>query len=210
MTIMGLRTVQELRGTPCMLLHDMAVSNKTIICSRSFYDPVMDFMSLSQALARYVERAAEKMRAQTACAAVIRIWLTTSRFASGDDFYATSSTIILPEPSDHTPTLIAKACNALQTLYKHGYRYKKVGVMLTDFVQNGEQQQSILGTQNLASKEKNDTLMQTIDQINRRWGRHTATFARSQSTRRLPERLQRSARFTTAWEDLLVVKARDK
>ena len=56
--------------------------------------------------------------------------------------------------------------------------------------------------------EKEIALMKTVDEINQRWGRGTLVHAASGFSRPWWMRqTRRSARFTTSWADLPVVRA---
>ena len=80
MTINGLRTLWELRGTPCISLEEVKAPNQTIIKSRSFGAPVRTLSSLKQAVATYVTIAAETLREQKQLCGGICVWVQTSSF----------------------------------------------------------------------------------------------------------------------------------
>lgn len=57
------RTCNELRGISCLDLEDVAPPKQQIMSSRSFGSPVETLEELREAVASYVARAAEKLRA---------------------------------------------------------------------------------------------------------------------------------------------------
>jgi hypothetical protein len=60
MTVVGLRTVKELRGEPCIPLEVTSPAKKLITVSRSFGATTASLDALRAAVAFYVTRAAEK------------------------------------------------------------------------------------------------------------------------------------------------------
>ena len=93
----------------------------------------------------------------------------------------------------------------LERIYKPGLIYHKAGIFLTDIVPDMSLQQSLLME---VDHERQRRLMEAIDQINQKHGRHTIRPLRmgfEQKWRMRQERL--SQRFTTCWDELLVVGA---
>jgi DNA polymerase V len=70
MSVSGLRTVWELRGISCIPLEEAPPSKKAIISSRSFGRPVESLEELKEAIASYISRASEKLRAQQSVTSV--------------------------------------------------------------------------------------------------------------------------------------------
>ena len=64
MSVVGLRTAQELRGQPCIPLELEADLKKGITVSRSFGKRITEYADLAEALCSYVSRAGEKLRRQ--------------------------------------------------------------------------------------------------------------------------------------------------
>lgn len=62
------RTVRELRGVSCMELQEVVPDKQQIMSSRSFGQLVYDLSDLEEAVATYVGKAAEKLRAQESLA----------------------------------------------------------------------------------------------------------------------------------------------
>src|SRR5262245_35865840 len=80
LTVVGLRTVMELRGTPCIPLEITQPNKKLITVSRSFGSATSSLDELRAAIAFYVARAAEKLRRQRLAACTITIFIETDRF----------------------------------------------------------------------------------------------------------------------------------
>ncbi len=201
---MGLRTVYELRGVSCLPLDQVRPAKKGITCSRSFGEPVVVLAGLKEAVAAYVTRVAEKLRAQTSTAATLCVFITTKRFGKGPHYH-NSYTVTLPEPSAYTPALIRYAHRCLEKIYRPGYRYKKAGVILTG-IQPAATRQGHLFVQ--ADHSGNRALMETVDAVNKRWGRGTVFFAAAGTQQPWPMRQQQhSKRYTTRWDEVPEVRA---
>lgn len=206
MTIVGLRTVWELRGVPCIPLDELPAPKKGIVSSRSFGRPVESIDELREAVAAYVSRAAEKLRAQRSVAGSVTVFLSTNRFKENDPQYSSGISCRLPVPSSYTPRLIQVAHRLLDEVYRSGYRYKKAGVMLFEIMQEGDAQLDLFSR--FHDTDRTRRLMRAVDGINRGMGRHTLHFAAEGIVR--PWQMRReflSARYTTHWNEIPVVRA---
>ncbi len=205
-TIVGLRTAHELRGISCITIDEQVEDKQTIACTRSFSTPKRTFTHLMEAIAAYISRAAAKLRDQDCKAGALQVFITTSRF-NHDVYYSNAYTVELPEPTDYTPILITAARRALEAIYRDGYDYKQAGVLLFDFVPRDHVQ--IHAFEHVPNISAHHTLMKTMDRINAKWGRHTiisGAVGISNIKMTQTDRTNRSARFTTDWRELLIVK----
>jgi DNA polymerase V len=206
MTIMGLRTVWELRGVPCIPFDELPAPKKGIVSSRSFGRPVESIDELREAVAAYVSRAAEKLRAQKSVAGSVTVFLSTNRFKENDPQYSSGISCRLPVPSSYTPRLIKVTGRLLEGIYRRGYQYKKAGVMLYEIMQEGDAQLDLFSR--FHDTDRTRRLMRALDGINRDMGRHTLHFAAEGTVR--PWQMRReflSARYTTHWSEIPVVRA---
>ncbi|MBC8208205.1 MAG: Y-family DNA polymerase [Desulfobulbaceae bacterium] len=204
LTVSGLRTVMELRGVSCIEIDDSRAQKRTLVCSRSFGRPVKDLPDLREALSSYVSRVAEKLRAQRSLASSLHVFLLTNRFRTDLPQYSRTLTLHLPEPGSSTPHLLRPALKGLEQLFKTGYLYQKVGVMLTGLVPAGQRQLSLF----TANASSDTELMTAMDQINRRWGRDTLCYGGTGRAKTWAGRQSFcSPAYTTRWEDLPQVGA---
>ncbi len=197
------RMVLELRGVPCIALEDHIPDRKSIIASRSFGRTVTTFQELSEAVASYTARAAEKMRRQSLTTAHVAVFVETNSFKPADPQYHATRAVRLPVASADTGVLGEAAAQALRMLWKDGYRYKKAGVMLLDLVR-ASRVQSDLWTAPDTPRSK--ALMDALDSLNRDYGRGTLTYAAA--GKQQAWKLRRdftSPRYTTEWSELLSV-----
>lgn len=204
LTVTGLRTAMELRGISCLPLEESPPPRKSVTSSRSFGQPVTDLVWLREALSSYIAIAAEKLRVEDLKTGCVQVYITTNRFREGEPQYANSKTITLPIHTSSTPDLIHYADAVLRQLYRPGYAYKKVGVVLMDLVSAGHVQTHLF----LTSPKGQEALMSAMDQINRRWGRDTLHSAAAGFLRPWKNKQERrSPSYTTSWAELPVVNA---
>lgn len=203
MTLVGLRTVYELRGIPCIQWEDAPPPKKAIVSSRSFGIPVTEHAPLKEAAAHYSAIAASKLRRQQGAAGAVTVFVSTNPFKD-EPQYSSSATVVIDVHSAYTPDIIAAAHTALGRIYRQGYRYKKVGIMLTDIVHYQELSPTLFT--HMHRYEKRYLLMQALDSINREHGRGTVYFASEGVVKPWAMRRQYlSPRYTTCWDEIPVV-----
>lgn len=207
MTVGGLHTQLELQGRPCVTLEAFAPPRKSVVVSRSFGRPVTTIEDMREALATHVSRAAERLRSAHLVANGVTAWVQTNTFIAGEPQYATSAFSALPVATAHTADILKSALQVLEGIFRKGFRYKKVGVMLSGLERRGNRQLSLLAPAP-ETDVKGERLMAALDVINARFGRDTVRLAAcgiEQAWRM--KQAARSPRYTTSWEELAVVKA---
>ncbi|MCP5007265.1 MAG: Y-family DNA polymerase [Planctomycetes bacterium] len=206
MTVIGEQCVLELRGIPCFELDRQPVRKKGIRSSRSFGKSVTTLEDIEEAIASYVSRAAEKLRSQHSCANILIVYVKTNKFKRDEAQYANSIHIKLNEPTASTIELTKLALRGLNKIYKHGYRYKKAGVLLEGIQPDSLIQLNMFSSLDYAVIEREEALMQTVDRINRKWGRGSLRLAAEgmKQTWKM-RRSMLSPAYTSNWEELLVI-----
>lgn len=203
LTIVGLRLVQELRSIPCLELDNDPDPKKNICTARSFGQLLTDFDSVCEALANYAATGAQKLRKQHSCASLITVFLATNPFREKDPQYFNNAVIPLPVPTQFTPAIVRAALEGLRRIYRDGYAYKKTGIILSELVPE-ESVQSDLFVQPDFSRQQR--LMDTVDRINRDYGRDFIRLLSQGFDRRWRLRQEKlSSRYTTRWEELLTI-----
>lgn len=202
MTVVGLRTTQELRGRPCLDLELVRPDQKTLIRSRSFGSRVDTKATLQQALAKHAQRAAEKLRQENLVAKGLRVFITTKRF--GDPpHYSNGVAASLPAHTARASAFVKASRRLLEPIYRDGCGYKKADVCLYDIRPARPHQESLFGR----AREEDESLMAAVDQINREHGRDAVNLAAAgmPSDREWAmKRQHRSPRYTTRWDELPV------
>lgn len=203
-SVQGERISLELRGIPCFRLDQYPKPNKSIISSRSFGKAVTRKADLSEAISMYVARAAEKLRSQGSFANIIIVYITTNRFKD-EPQYSNAAYLKLPAPTSSTIDLTKYAQKGLARIFKSGFKYKKAGVILEGIQDDKNLQQNFFN--NIAGQKRATFLMKAIDKINNTFGQGTLRLA-SEGIKRSwrMKRSHLSKRYTTNWNELLVVK----
>ncbi len=206
MTIVGLKTVKELRGISCIDLEIDIDPKKEIVSSRSFGSPVTELSDLQEAAASYCVRAVEKLREENQVASQIMVYLTTNRFRQNDSQYANYAISYLPLPSAYTPDFLQAVKRVLNSIFREGYKYKKVGVMISDIMHQSKAPLDFFEPTYLDDRRK--TIMDCFDKINKKWGRNTLTYINTDAEKKWKMKREKlSPGYTTSWNELPIVKA---
>ncbi len=204
MTIVGLKTLLELRGTSCIDLIDQVPAKQSIMVSRSFGKLVSEKQQVQEAIAAYTIRAAQKLRRDRSLAGQITVFVSTSRYHDHQHYF-NSISFTCPIATDYTPALLDAATACLDAIFRKGLLYKRAGVLLSNIVSAQEMQLTIFNA--LPDVPKQKDLMKMCDKINARFGSHALSYAAAgidQSWK--SKRLKKSAHFTTNWHELLTIK----
>ncbi|MDX2129587.1 MAG: Y-family DNA polymerase [Chloroherpetonaceae bacterium] len=205
--VTGLKTVKELKGTPCLTLEEVEPERKSMVHSRSFGRPITSFEEMTEAVSNYAERGAIKLRKAGLAPRMLTVFILTNRFNLNKPQYSNQCAVTLPTPTNFTPKLIDAALSGLKKIFKPGYDYQKAGILFTDLTPEDTLQQNLFDDVSEAELEKRQKLSQMVDDLNNRFGRNTISFAASGTKRswRMKSDLL-SPQFTTSWDELLVVK----
>jgi DNA polymerase V len=125
---------------------------------------------IKEAVATYMMRASEKLRAQGSLCKKIRVGIRTGMFSPEEAKYADGVKVDLPYPTDDVRLLTKAAVDALDRVFRTGFNYSKAEVMLLNLCQPGEYTEDLFAATQSAEATK---LMAVLDQINERWGRGT-------------------------------------
>jgi DNA polymerase V len=205
MTVVGLRTVTELRGTPCIPLEITPPNKKLITVSRSFGAATASLDELRAAVAFYMARAAEKLRRQKLAAGAVTVFIETDRFKPGPQ-YSNSVTLNVAPKSDNTWELRELAFSGLARIYKPEYDYRRAGVTL------GGLELADLVAKRLWEDdwyERQRRLMAAVDRLNGKYGRDTVRCGLFHTEGLWRTRFaKRSPRHTTRWSEICGVAAK--
>lgn len=204
--VVGERIALELGGATCLPLEEVPATRKGVASAKSFGRPVTELRELEEALATYVARCAEKIRAQNLLSARVQVFLSTNTFRSNQPQYHPFAQQALVSPTAHTPELIAAATELLRGIYRQGYEYRKTGIIMPDLVPASQAQMPLpFNGDESAARTAIDRL---VDSINRRHGRDTITYGSMGTQRKWQMRQERrSPRWTTQWNELPEAKS---
>lgn len=161
----GKRTWRELNGIPSIPVEKATPDKQTITSSRSFATELYDFEDLRKAVCTFASIIARKLRRQNSAAEEITVYLCTNRFHQHDQQYFNTATLRLADPTDFTPELASAATEALRSIFRKGYGYKKAGVTIGRLRPRDRIQRNLFAS--VADDEKQRRLMETMDTINR-------------------------------------------
>jgi DNA polymerase V len=203
--VMMEKMIRELNGEACLALEEIPSPKKQIFCTRSFGKKATDLAPIQAAITLYATRAAEKLRKQNHWVKTIYVFMHTSPFEP--DYFSAHTTVQLPYPTDDTRVIAQAARQAIQQLYKPDQAFLKAGVGLIELLDKRHHQLDLLTP---GQPQRADTLMQTLDRINHRYGNNTA-FLGAQGIHAPWHMRQQfaSPAYTTRWRDLPTIHNHD-
>jgi len=208
MTIGGIKTQQELKGISCIPIEYEIPDKKGICTSRSFGKNVATFNELKEAISTYTTTASEKLRLQNSKCFRITVFIRTNPFRINDKQYSNSCSYNFQEATQYTPDLIKAGITLLNKIYKSGYYYQKAGILLTEIIPQGKDQESLFNLDHLQYKNpKKDLVIQKVDEINSLFGNNTLIFGSSGIKKEWKIKSEkRSDRYTTCFKEILTIK----
>lgn len=196
----GWRTWTELRGTPCIEFEDMIEPKQSICVSRSFAKEITDPELLSEQVANFAESAVQKLRYQQSMALEMAVFAFTNRFKENSPQTFGSRLVVFPDATDDHRAIVSAAVKAARELWGAGYGYKKAGVVITKLIQACDHVGSIFADPESDSRDAR--LSESIDAINRTYGRGAILFGVQGDGRIKMSREHQSPHYTTLWSDI--------
>lgn len=196
-----IRTVSELNAVSCLPIETVPPKRQQIISSRTFGRVVTEIDELEQACALHCTRAGERLRSQNSVAGSITLTISTSLFNKNEPRYSNHLTIPLQPATTDTRELVRHALFALKLLFRPGFNYKKLGVVLTDIDHEQVIQRDLfVAPRGDKSKER---LIDAIDALNARFGRDKIQIA-SRGTQASWEMKasNKTPEYTSRWAEL--------
>ncbi len=198
------RTVRELTGEPCIELQEAEPDRQAICTSRMFGERVTTLEAMREAVASYMHRATQKLRKQQSLTAVFRVAVLTSPFGDGPK-YANSIMCYQPYPTDNVLLLTRAAMEALQVIWRDGYRYSKAEILLMDLCKRDEFTGDLFTPSQPA---RSDELMRVLDRINVKFGKNALHSGRMPIDAAWAMKRQMMSRsYTTSINQLVKLKA---
>lgn len=202
------RIYKELQGVRCHTFKEKPAAKKGIGTARTFSKPINTWEHLKEIMCGFVASTAEKLRRQNSYTQHISIFVMTDKYREQNYYYA-SEKIKLETPIDDTSLLIKNMLALLKKVFKTGHNYKKAGIHLTKITPNHSFQQIINTKHNCLLFEKKNNLLNTLDKINRQFGKNTLIFASQRMASRQPfdmKQNNKSNKFTTNINEIAFVK----
>lgn len=202
LSIVQLKLKKDLCGTPTLQLEDIA-DKKSIATTRSFDKEYTELEQLRERVVTFASACAYKLRKQKSLCQTIVVFIHTNFYKDKEPQYSQSIAFKLPFPTNSTIELAKFASIALIKIFKSGFKYKKAGVIVSNFIPQNYFQLSIF--QN--SDPRHTKLMKAMDKINERFGSHKVHLAAQQSQRWIMNQTQLSPNYTTKIDEIITVKA---
>ena len=204
-SIVQMRTLLELRGTPCIPMEEERELKDQLLFSRSFSEPVTTPEQMEQVVAIYAQRAATRLHRQNGEAKVVTAWAMTSHF-NEEHSHAPSATVSLPSYTSD-PVMLTRAAKALLPKIIPGIRYAKAGITVTELRPAGTEQMF----DGFVSSQETKQLGPLLEKIRSEHGRAAIGLGQG-GLREVPSwqmrREMMSPRYTTHWDELLTVYAK--
>ncbi|MEA1972322.1 MAG: Y-family DNA polymerase [Candidatus Cloacimonadota bacterium] len=203
-TIIGLKTLRELKGKPQSNLEESIPNRKSIVSSRSFGNPITKLENLQQSIIFHTAIAAKKLRKQNLVASSIMVFISTNPFKN-EPQYANYQSEKLSIPSAYTPDFQHIAIKLLDSIFQEGFSYKKAGVMISNIVAEEDSPIELFDTAYTDGSKKD--IMKTVDLLNKKFGDHTIHFGLSKKNDSWKMKSQKlSPKYTTDINEIATVK----
>jgi DNA polymerase V len=213
--VVVLRTWRELNGEDCVP-NDEPAKKKSICVSRSFPGMIGDIDQLKSYIANYAARCAEKLRKQNTAASVVGVFINTNPFREDLGQYNNFAEVNLLTPSNSSITVVNKAMEALEKIYRPGFQYKRAGVIVLSMDTGGGIQTNFLDY-DAEQFEKMKRLDKVLDRLNKVNGTETVILGSQQfrgkdskgKATQFADAIKhefKSPNYTTRWSDIIELK----
>ena len=203
-SVVLMRTVLELQGTPCIPLEEERVGRDQLIFSRSFATPISTAAGMRQVLGVYAQQASARLARHELQASVLTAFAATSYYNPRDSSHP-SVCVRLPMPTAD-PVLLARASYALLPRIDDGVKYARAGIMVTDLRPTARQAPLAV----FENPHEERGIGPLLEEVSRKYGRGSIGLGHA-GIRGGPDwtmkRDMLSPRYTTHWDELPVVRA---
>lgn len=201
-SIIELRLKKELEGTPMPFAEKME-TKKSIAITRTFEHSINDFEQLKERIFTFSTVCAKKLRQQQTKCQFITVFIRTNTHNKNLDQYGNGAVISLPYATNSSIIISKYASEALESIYKSNFKYKRAGVIVSGILAENTEQLNIFEQEDPQHKE----IMQALDFINHKFGSNTLKLATQNLKQTWIMRQEHlSPRYTTNWSELLEVK----
>lgn len=203
-SVVMMRTVLELQGTPCIPMEEERIGRDQLIFSRSFAKPITSAAGIRQVMSVYGQQASARLAKHDLQAKVLTAFAGTSHYNAQDTSYP-SVCVPLPMPTAD-PVILTRAAHALLPYINEGIRYARAGIMVTDLRPTGNQAPLSL----FENPHEERHIGALLEDVTKKYGRGSIGLGHAGIRRGLDWTMKRdmlSPRYTTHWDELPLVKA---
>lgn len=201
MGIHGRQLVTELNGTSCLPLQKVGKPAQSIANTRTFGKDTNQFHVLEAAVASFVAKTSQKLRASKQLTTRAGIFIATNRHKPG--YQMKSEEVRFMAPTADTGQITRAITEKLQGMFNAQQFYHRAGIWLYDFIPEKAFQIDLLGNARPDVHDLSTNRMDAIDRLNKRYGKRTLYYAAEDlGNSWQPKRGKQMPRFTTRWEEL--------
>ncbi len=197
----GKRVYQELHGHSCIPIELIPPTRQQIVSSRSFGSDLSDFSELNQALTVLTRKAVSKLNGHQLAATTLTLFIYTNPHKKDTPCVHLSKTIGMTQAIQDESQIIPLTTKTLRLIYEPGHSFYKGGIVLGNLTKNYLQQDLFLSHQD-AQPDHTSSPMKII---NRRFNESLKYASEIGNDRWHPRAEFRSNRYTTSWDELLLV-----
>lgn len=162
--ITAVRTWEELQGRRCVE-EEVPGRRQSICTSRSFADTIEDPDELVLRISDFAAMCAHKLREEGSVAGEVTTFMYTNRFREDQAQYFPSATVRLDVAASSTQEIVGAALRAFRIIFRHGYKYKKAGVIVGVIAAADAVQASIFDF-DTAIRDRHDRISKVMDAVN--------------------------------------------
>jgi len=194
------RTVNELKGIPCLSWDEVKDPKEEAFSTRSFGERVTDYDALMFALITHGTVVGKKIRRQGSL--VKRLLVFAANSPHDEPFYKKSLIYEFPVATDSNTQIASAISILLDEIYVLGVAFYRCGVGAIT-LENKANQQADLFT----PVQPNPLIMTCFDKVNQRYGKGAITLAsEGQSEKWQMRREFLSPQYTSRWSDIPKIK----
>lgn len=202
MSVVVLRLKKELEGKSLLDL-DRNQEKKNIAITRSFDRLYSTFEEVQERIVTFSVTCAEKLRSQHSCCNSLLVFVKTNRHRKEDPQYYNNVIVRFPYPTNSSIEIAKFATQGLEKIFKSGYKYKKAGVIVMDFIPENECQLSLFENTN----PRHLNLMKAIDAMNNSIGEDKIKLASQDLVKTWKMKQEKlSPRYTTQLKEIITIK----
>lgn len=200
------KTIRELRGELCYEHDETPQYAKSTMVTESFKHELVTEEEVEHKLLEFTIRAAKHLRERKVVAGGMLLFVRGNKHRLDQPYFIRHKLITFRPATAYTPELAQFVSQSMKYLYQEGVGIKRAGVYLFDLCPASTRQLSLFEGGD-EQRKKSDTLMQTMDKINRKWGSCTVSLGSLPPGQvHIRKGAKVSNQFTTVWSSLLTIK----